>query len=525
MKIFGKTFFEKPAPSVMSARADFKSQNNIEAYSARPGSWGQSYSVVFDGEKTLGEIGPAKNYLLDYATLRTRSWQSYLENDLSKTILDKFAGWIIGKGLILQATPNKTILKAEGINFDSQKVNQLIEARFSIFSKSKKSTFNRKTNLNSLMKEIFKHGKIGGDCVVCLRFTDNFLTVEMYDGEHLSQRAAETIPKEHSFSNGVETDKNGRHYAFHIKTKDGKVTRLLAINKATGLTQTFIYFGSKYRIDNERGVPVISTVLETLSKLERYKEAAVGSAEERQKIALFVEHLLGSDGENPLIDQITAAFDANNEDGGQLPVDELNNQLANKIATSTNKTAFNLTPGSTIKSIESKNEMFFQEFWSTNANIICACLNIPPNVAFSLYTDSFSASRAATKDWEHTMDVERADFQFQVLQPIFDFWIHIEVLTNKINIPGYLSAFQNQDEILLGALRSSRFTGSKFPHIDPLKEVQAERLKLGEKGKNIPLTTAEDATEALNSGDYYSNVERFSEELKISNEIEGESEN
>ncbi len=59
-----------------------------------------------------------------------------------------------------------------------------------------------------------------------------------------------------------------------------------------------------------------------------------------------------------------------------------------------------------------------------------------------------------------------------------------------------------------------RMTGPHFPHIDPLKEVKAEREKLGALGKNIPLTTAELATEALGGGDSDSNIEQFSDEVK-----------
>jgi capsid protein len=208
------------------------------------------------------------------------------------------------------------------------------------------------------------------------------------------------------------------------------------------------------------------------------------------------------------------AFNVDNENGGGMPTDDFSDQLAKNIIATTNKQTFNMSPGSTVKAVESKQEMFFEEFYKTNANIICAAIGIPPNVAFSLYTDSFSASRAATKDWEHTMNVEREDFQFQFYQRVYDFWLHFEVLNGRIDIPGYLQAFYSGDVITLEAIRNARFTGAQFPHIDPLKEVQAERLKLGDSAKQIPLTTVEMATEALNGGDSNANIDQFSEELK-----------
>jgi capsid protein len=271
-------------------------------------------------------------------------------------------------------------------------------------------------------------------------------------------------------------------------------------------------------LDSTRGIPLIATSMETIKKIDRYKEAAVGSAEERQKIVYQIEHEIGSSGESPLIQSIASAFDADGGNGGKDSdkdmIDVQGERLRKDVAATTNKQVFNMPQGAKLSALESRNEMFFTEFYQTNANIICAAMGIPPNVAFSMYTDSFSASRAATKDWDHTITVERADFQEQFYQPIYEFWLHIQILKGKIQLPGYLSAFNSGDFVLLSAFQNSRFTGPMFPHIDPLKEVEAERRKLGKTADNIPLTTVEQATEALNSGDSDSNIEQYSEELK-----------
>ena len=69
------------------------------------------------------------------------------------------------------------------------------------------------------------------------------------------------------------------------------------------------------------------------------------------------------------------------------------------------------------------------------------------------------------------------------------------------------------------AYSNARFTGPLFPHIDPLKEVKAEREKLGTLAAHIPLTTVEAATEFLMSGDSDSNAYQFAEELKQAKEL------
>ena len=259
---------------------------------------------------------------------------------------------------------------------------------------------------------------------------------------------------------------------------------------------------------------MIAVVLETLKKMERYKEATVGSAEERQKIAYSVEHEVFSTGQNPLMDQLAKAVNYSNTDQFPSTDDDLR-ELADKVAATTNKMAFNMPKGAKLKVLESKNELYFKEFYQVNIELICASLGIPPEVAMSKYDSNFSASRAALKDWEHTITVVRNDFTSQFYRNVYNFWMHINVLDNTLTAPGYVISFMNNRVKAVRAYQSCRFTGPGVPHIDPLKEVQAERLKLGDKFANVPLTNVEQAVEQLNSGDSDSNMRQAAEELKM----------
>jgi capsid protein len=479
--------------------------------------YGGVWSSSFDGEKNFGEIGPIKRYILDYHALSLRSWQSYLESDISKTVIDRYCIWVIDKGLKLQCSPVTKVLQSEGIKIESEDFNDMVEARFSIWAKSNKASYNGMLPFNSISKEAFKNAKIGGDCLVILRLVDGVVKVQLIDGAHLSSPFGSVAKSGNKIVDGVEIDANGKHLKYYIKKPNGDFSEVEAWSESTGLRMAYLVYGSKYRLDNVRGVPTIATSLETLKKIDRYKEAAVGSAEERQKIALFIEHDLNSDGSNPFADNLASMLGDKENDA--YPVDDAGNVLANKIAVTTNKSAFNLTQGAKIKSIESKQELTFPEFYSTNANIVCASIGIPPNVAFSLYNDSFSASRAATKDWEHTITVERDDFYNQFYSNVYALWFHVEVLKFKIIAPGYLQAFVKGDFMIIESYLNCRFTGPMFPHIDPVKEVEAARLRLGKSGDHLALSTAEAETENLMSGDYNSNIEQFAKELEKSNKL------
>jgi capsid protein len=319
---------------------------------------------------------------------------------------------------------------------------------------------------------------------------------------------------------GVEIGDRGQIIGFHVKKPNtlGEFEFIKA-RDSKGRKMAYLVYATKMRIDDVRGVPIITPVLETLKMLDRYKNATVGGAEERQKIALFIEHDKDSTGENPLLDNVKRSLNTtgNNDKHTQDYLQEIQ-EIQGQIAITQQKQAINLTNGSTIKSIQSDQEINFKDFFLTNVNIICACIGIPPEIALSKYDSNFSASRAAIKDWEHTLNVVRKNFSEQFYQPIYELWLDLMILQGKIDEKNYFNALMNEDDDILGAFRNCRWTGASVPHIDPLKEVQAERLKLGDLGANIPLTTAEKATENVNGGESNSNIEQFLKEIaKIPN--------
>lgn len=490
-------------------------------YGPSAATW--AIGVGFDGEKNFGEIGPVKDYYLEHEAIRLRGWEAKLTNEIASTILKKYCLWVIGSGLKLKAEPEKLVLSSEGIEMDPESFNRQSESRFKVWAKSKYSSYNGMDNLYSLSAKLFDNGITGGDCLWVLRYKDNNVNVQLIDGCHLQTLTYDTLtPMENGniVVQGIEINKNGEQVAYHVRKRNFETEVIRAYN-SQGLRVAGLFYGNKHRLDNQRGISILTASFETLAKLDRYKEATVGSAEEQAKVTYQVVHGKNSTGDNPfqtnLIKIAKAGFDASNESeqgvtGQFSPEGET---LAQTVAKTTNKQAINNTQDSEIKPLmASSGQFYFKEFISTNIDIVAAGIGIPPNVAMSLYNDSFSASRAATKDWEHTLNVRRDDFVFQFLQNVYDFWLHIEILKNKIAAPGYLEAFMSSNIVVMSAYRNCRFTGAMFPHIDPLKEVNAVRAKLGARGVNLPLITQEQAVEDLNGGAGMDVMRQFAEELE-----------
>lgn len=491
------------------------------------GSYSHLFTMSFNGEKNLGEIGPIRSYVLDHEALRLRSWQAYLESEVAQTVINKYCKWTIGQGLKLQSEPNLRVLESEGIDLgDLQLFTEAIESRWSVFCNSSMSDYSDMEDLQTIAYKAKLNAILAGDVLVIVRYDskDKQPKYQLVDASHIclpnynDNYQREAIERGNIIKHGIELDPTGRHIAYYVKQGLTEIQRIEARSKSTGLIVAFMVYGLEYRLGDVRGIPLITVVMERLKKMERYSEATIGSAEERQKIVMTIEHDAISDGSNPYIDQLAKAI---NVDGSKddIPIDISGNKLADKVAASTNKQVVNMPRGAKMQVLESKNELYFKDFFTVHIDLVCAALGIPPNVAMSKYDANFSASRAALKDWEYTLLVDRHHFARQFYKPCFNFWFEVQVLSNKIIANGYLSARAARNIMVLEAYRVCRWVGANVPHIDPVKEVTAERLKLGDTASYIPLTTVEAATEALNGGDSKANMDQFAKELAESKKL------
>lgn len=475
---------------------------------------GQSWTFSYDGEKNLGEIGPARNYLMNYPMLRVRSWQSYVESEIAQIVLNKWTTWVIGQGLKLRCEPAKLVLEQEGVTgFDSETFNEDAEARWELFANSKRVDIAGCSTLNGIASTAHKSSIIGGDVLVVLRVKKGRIVIQLIDGQNVCNPLAALSD---NIVDGVEFDRTtGKVIAYHVKTGLTTYDRIPAIEPKSGMTMAYMVYGSKLRIGSYRGMPLIGTVLETLKKLERYKEATVGSAEETAKVAFQAVHQPNATGENPLAGSLARAFNFDSSaPSGDLPVTDDGKYRNNVVAATNNKAFINNPVGTELKILKNDNTLYFKDFYTVNIKLVCAAIGIPEEVAMSAYNSNFSASHAARGDWSHALDVSRAYFASQFYQPIFDLWLHLQILTNKVSAPQYLTAIAQGNWEIVEAYQKVKWIGVAMPHIDPFKVVKAERAKLGPLGDNIPLTTIEAATDVVNGGNSDSNLAQFAEEVK-----------
>jgi len=198
---------------------------------------------------------------------------------------------------------------------------------------------------------------------------------------------------------------------------------------------------------------------------------------------------------------------------------------AEKIAVSTKKAVYNLPKGASLQRHSGSTDIHFKDYFNVNIDIVYATLGIPPEVAMDKFGGAYSGSRAALKSWEYKIVVDRETMlKRRFYKPFYDYWLDVMVLDNMVQAPGYLQALQENNFMVLEAYRNCRFIGATVPHIDPVKEVSAERLKLGKAFERFPLSSAEQSLEALNTGDVENVIKQATKELELAEGFEAEKE-
>ena len=497
----------KPEDLLRDAITKLEALNGIGSYS---GTFNRVFWRPFDGEKNLGNLGVINKYSLDFDGLRLRSWQLFLTSEVVQIGIKRYAMWLIGAGLKLRAEPEVTVLEKYGIKIDSQEFSKNIEAFFKLYANSQECDYSSMQNLHQIMWDATVNALVGGDVLFILNISDEGLpNIRLIDGANVHTPLMGMVTNfglnvvnpdtGYRIRNGIEIDAKGKHVAFWVRRGANYNNTILTINdferveatdKETGLVRAWMHYGMRYRLDDIRGIPLITACMEAVNALDRYKTAMILGAEERAKVALVVQHEQGAIGSNPFEGNMMKAFGGTFSD---IPADSLGNQAANQVAATTGNQAINLTPGAKLVALEGKQEIHFKEFYDENLTILFAALDIPKEIALMLFGSNYSASRASIKDWEHTLIVRRKKDVAPSLDHVYNATLFCMTAQSTVQAPGYLQAVMKQHKPLQKnlwirlAYQNTKWIGDNPPNIDELKEVTAARLKMGAGSAHLPL--------------------------------------
>jgi hypothetical protein len=450
----------------------------------------------FDGEKNRGELGVPTEIYLDFYSSVIRAWGLQYTNGLSKLLAEKWRNWVVGKGMRFNATPNmRNVSDAK-----KEKIIEDIEYEFRNALDSRYSDHSTMQNVHFLANDACYNSFVGGDVLALYRVVNGRVTIQLIDG-YLVQGEAEgyTLPVGNTIYQGVELDSKGQHVAYHVLTisgEDSKIQRIEAFNKRTGLRYASLVYWRKPRVGETRGIPASIQDFEKLAKLDRYTEASVGAAEMTADFVYTVEHGVNSTGEDPFKSGKPSAISGTTS---TVPEPTINSVIGG-VRKQTGKTALNLPNDSKLATTKPNAESIFPDFKQSISSEITAAEGLPYEVAMDAYNSNYSASRAAIKSWEYNLRIKRDQFATQFLKPFYELSLFTYVTSGKIQMEGLTTAILSHDYITQEALFKSKFTGAAVPTIDPVKEVKAVRLAMGDD--TTPLMTKEVGTQTISNEGY-----------------------
>jgi len=497
------TFFESEPLDIESDYAVYSGIDSHYGYDL--------ISQFFTGDKFPDGFGATKEYFADYWTLRKRSVQLYTDNIYAKGLLNRLLTNEINTGLSLEAIPEGDVL-----NLDDDFLNDWSEStenKFRIWGSMKEiCDWNQLNTFGQLQALVRLTSLLSGDCVIVLR--QSTLTrlpiVEIIDGSNIQNPSDQNFIKKalargNKIIHGVELDSNKRHIAYYILQANGSFKRVPVRGEKSKRLISFMVYGSRKRVDEIRGIPLLAAVLQSLKEIDRYKDSEQRAAVINSILPMFISKSKDKVGSRPM----TGAG-----------VRKKSTTKTNNDGTEKRITQAGYVPGIILdelqvgeepKSFDTKRpNINFGNFEHAILSGIAWCNEIPPEILMLHFSNNYSASRAAINEFKIYLDRIRSDFSIDFCKPVYNEWLINMVLTDRIEAAGFLQAWRDKNLFLVyGAWIQSDWAGAIKPSVDRDKEAKAyERMT-----KHAWITNDRSAKE-LTGTKFSQNVRRIKKEAQ-----------
>lgn len=297
-------------------------------------------------------------------------------------------------------------------------------------------------------------------------------------------------------SGGVEIDGFGRVIQYHVTDKHpGNLWGLhpstwdpVRARGPSGRRMAQLMF-FKTRPGQRRGAPFLSAVIEPLKQLERYSHAELMAAVVSGMFTVFVK--------------TDSATGLPNAVGTSVEPDDPNDIALGYGA------VMDLRPGESIESAApGRPNTSFDPFVLAVLRQIGVGLEIPYEVLIGHFQSSYSAARAAIlKAWQ-AYRVRRHWLAKTFCQPAYETVMHEAVIRGAIEAPGFLD-----DPFVRHAFLRCAWSGDAMPQIDPLKEINAAKVRV-----DMGVSTLQQETSQITGGNWEENHQQRVKESRMRRE-------
>ena len=436
--------------------------------------------------------------------LRQRSRDIYMGVPIGRAAINTMRTNVVGRGLM----PKPTI-DADVLNLSPEQAKELerkISKEWELRAESADCDMARLDNFYELQQLAFLNWLASGDTLALLpvkpRKNQPYdLRVQLIEADRLSSpHDFDTF--DNQIVGGVEIDADGEVIAYHFSKHHPlsyanecmEWQRVKAYGNRTG-RRNVIHLMSRERIDQRRGVPFLSPVIESLKQLGRYTDAELIAAVVSGMFTVFIEKTEDKDGE-PIGSGVPEDEQIDEEDETSL-------ELAPGaiLDLGEGETAHDINPGRPNKNFTGFVEAICQQ--------IGAALEIPYELLMKHFTASYSASRGALEEAWKMFKMYRTWLANDFCQPIYEEWLAEAVAKGRIKAPGFFS-----DPLRHKAYCKAAWNGPARGLLDPKKEAEAAVLRV-ENG----FSTRSVETMEITGSDFYNNCEQLKNEEKALKEV------
>lgn len=452
---------------------------------------------LFDGSKYFGGLDAPQILFIDYWSLRLHSARLFKENLYARGLIRRLVTNEINTGLSLEAIPNALIL---GLTEDRKNEwSEEVESRFQVWANNPVlCDYRQQASFGTLQRMTRAEALVSGDVLVVLRQPQNtkLPSVQLIPAHRVQTPIGHNPRKGNKIIHGVELDDRGRQVAYWIIQENGKSKRLPAFGERSRRRIAWLVYGTDKRLNEVRGEPILSLVMQSLKEIDRYRDAALRKAVINSILTMFIKKEVNKSGTKPLT-------------GGATRRDTVN--LANPDGTTREFNIAKELPGLVLQELQEGEEpvafdsattdIQFNQFEAAIIYAIAWANEIPPEVLTLTFQKNYSASRAAINEFKIYLDKSRAERAEEFNEPIYTEWLLSEVLLNKIQAPGLLEAWRQPSQYdIFGAWIASDWAGAIKPNIDLKKEVAGYEMLI-----NLGLITRGRAAREL-TGMKYSRI-------------------
>lgn len=459
----------------------------------------------WNGQKFPGGMPSVDLLSVDYWTLRMHSANLFRKNLYARGIVRRIVTNEINVGLHLEATPEERILgKADDELADW---SEEVENRFRLWERDpwlcdvqERLTFGELQALARL------ESIVAGDVLVVIRqFPSTGLPrIQLVNGAKVRTPMAKAdVRSGNRIEHGVELDAMGRQVAYWVAQADGTSKRIPAWGEKSGRRLAWLLYGTEKRVDDVRGEPLLSLVIQSLKEIDQYRDSIQRKALVLSMLAMYVAKAADKPGTMPIAGgAVRRGLDVAQDSKGAQRTFRSAEMIPGFVIDE-------LQPGEEPKAFQHQGTLEqFGEFEEAIIQGVAWALEIPPEILRLTFSHNYSASQAAINEYKMALNKTRTWFGTGFCQPIYVEWLISAALTKKVIAPSLVEAWRDAQQYdVFGAWTASDWTGAIKPAVD-LSKLVGGYVEMINEG----LITRDRASRELNGTKYSKNVQKLRRE-------------